>query len=324
MTTKAKRHHYLPRFYLAGFSRDGLLAVYDEDREHLRLGQPANIAVRKHYYSLVDENGAKDPSVEGSLARIEGRTKPVFDALVNRQFLATEERYYLAIFLGIMACRTPLFERLLSEVLTGFVESTVRRNLQEATEGELFGVPTTEIESVLDSGEFVLEAHPNTRISQIFENGKRLGRSFYVANWTVLHTDQRNAFITCDNPFGILSPRPVPSDFGFQRYGIASREVITTFPLSAEACLLMSGAGKTLTHASATKGQARQINLSTIAETDSYAMARDEGHLRSLIKRAGLGRGRRKAKLAMMELPDVSGDQSKSILVTGRIPAGRE
>lgn len=163
--SKPKRHHYLPQFYLDRFSHNGRLVVFDELRSQLRVERPLNTAVRGHYYSLLDEAGAKVEEVESDLARIEGRAKPVFQALSARQILSNEERYYLAVFLGFLACRTPAFERSINETNSGLAEVVLRKNLEQPNAADLFGTPPAELTAFLDSGQFALEAHPNARIS---------------------------------------------------------------------------------------------------------------------------------------------------------------
>ena len=322
--SKPKRHHYLPQFYLEGFSYDGRLVVFDEPRNRVRVESSLNTAVRGHYYSFVDATGSKVAEVESDLARIESRAKPVFQALSARQALSLQERYYLAVFLGFLACRTPAFERSINETITGRAEVVLRKNLEQPNADELFGTPPAELTALLDSGQFALETHPNDRISQMIDRAPELGKDFFVSDWTVLHTDERNAFVTSDSPFAIVYPDPVPEDAGFQRYGIASPEVITSFPLSSRECLLMAGARGTLTHSPATKGQVRRINLATVVEAEGLVVARDEAHLRSLVRRGGLGPGRQRPRLSVEEFPHRSGDPARSILATGRKRGSRE
>jgi hypothetical protein len=316
--SRPKRHHYLPQFYLEGFSVEGRLFIYDEPRSQLRPGRATNTAVRGHYYSFINEQGGKDPSIEESLARIEGRAVPTFGALRRCQALSPEDRYNLSIFLGFLRCRTPAFERSVNEVLTGLAEVVIRKNLEEPNADKIFGAPPAELTACLESGGFELEAHPNERISQMIDFSRDLGKDFFVSNWTVLHTGAKSAFVTCDNPFAIISPNRRSNDIGFQRYGIGSPEVTTSFPLSSHECLLMSGVGGTLRHASASKEQVRRINLATIAETEELAVARDEVHLRSLIKRAGLGPARERTKLVVQNFCDPAGNPNRSVLITGR------
>src|SRR2546423_12733762 len=59
MLTGPKRQHFLPRFYLDGFTRDGLVAVFDREKNEIRLQQPVNTAVIGHFYTMEDEEGRR-------------------------------------------------------------------------------------------------------------------------------------------------------------------------------------------------------------------------------------------------------------------------
>lgn len=292
--------------------------MYDERRDAVRIVGPINAAVRGHYYSFLNESGEAVEEVESNLAEFEGKAKPVLESLAARRMIGDRERFDLSVFLGFLACRTPFFERAANELVTGLAEVVIRRNLADPEVDELAGLARAEVEALLESGEFKLAVHQNERISQMVDRGPELGKAFFVSDWVVLHTDEQNAFVTSDNPFAVVDPSEVPEDGGFQRYGIASPEVTTSFPLSCGQSLLLSGEGGGLVHCSATKGQVRRINFGTVLASEELVVARDERHLRSLVRRAGLGPGRAKFELRMEEFPHPSGDPRRSILVTGR------
>lgn len=68
LLTGPKRQHYLPRFYLDGFSRDGLVAVYDREKDEVRRQQPKDTTVIGHFYTMVDEQGRKRYEIEALLS----------------------------------------------------------------------------------------------------------------------------------------------------------------------------------------------------------------------------------------------------------------
>lgn len=285
----AKRHHYLPQFFLRGFCQGSRFYVFDQQRNEGRLATPLNTAVIGYYYSYVDEEGARVEEVESDLARLESRARPVFDAFSDRDAISPEQRCYMAVFLGFLACRTPAFERTLDETLTGLAEVMLRKNLLQPNADDLFESSAAEIADYLDSGRFGLRAHSNERISQMIEQAPKLGRSFVTSDWTVLLTSESNAFVTSDNPF-VCAQASRSEDGGFQEFGMASPEVPTYFPLSSRQCLVMSGSGGTLSYGGATKGQVRSINLATVAESERLVVGRDEAQVRSLVRRArGIG-----------------------------------
>ena len=62
------RHHFLPEFYLDGFTRDGMLWIFDRALKEYRHQQPQDTAVRRHFYSIKKPNGERDVQVEKLLS----------------------------------------------------------------------------------------------------------------------------------------------------------------------------------------------------------------------------------------------------------------
>lgn len=108
MLAGPKRQHFLPRFYLDGFTRDGLLAVFDRDKNEIRLQQPVNTAVIGHFYTMEDADGRRRFELEALMAECEGKARPVIDKLVAAApELNADERSDLSIFIALAATRTP-------------------------------------------------------------------------------------------------------------------------------------------------------------------------------------------------------------------------
>jgi hypothetical protein len=57
--TGAKRQHFLHKFYLEGFTKDGMVAVFDRESNEVRIQNPINTGVIGHFYTLEDAEGRK-------------------------------------------------------------------------------------------------------------------------------------------------------------------------------------------------------------------------------------------------------------------------
>lgn len=80
-----KRHHYVPELLLKRFVDDaGWLHHYDKRRHDLgvRRSRPRELFFENHLYSEIDASGAKDPSLEHELARIEAIAEPLIERIV--------------------------------------------------------------------------------------------------------------------------------------------------------------------------------------------------------------------------------------------------
>jgi hypothetical protein len=315
--TPAKRHHYLPVFYLAGFcGDDGKLTIFDEQKSEFRRSTPENTQFRNRYYDLLDAQGRRLDTVEDNLAVIEGRAASALRGLESGEAISMQERFDISLFMGLLACRTPAFERIYCELLTRNAQLAMKRALQAPNLAEVFGrEPPPGFREFLDSGAFRVQPHQNERVDVMFEQGPKIGKAFFCQQWTVLRSLPGSDFVTCDDPFAIVSS--VPSDLGLDRYGIASPEVTTTLPVSARTCLAMTGEGVEIRQQRVKSGTVRRINIATALKTDRFAIAAVERHLRGVVRLAGLGPQRAKPKVAVEEYPHPSGDPSRAIRVTG-------
>ena len=72
LLTGPKRQHFLPRFYLEGFTKDGKVAVFDRDKNEVRTQQPVNTGVIGHFYTMEDAGGHQRFELEQMLSEFEG------------------------------------------------------------------------------------------------------------------------------------------------------------------------------------------------------------------------------------------------------------
>jgi hypothetical protein len=102
-----KRQHFLPKFYLDGFTRDGKLAVYDRAKNEVRVQQTINTGVIGHFYTLTDADGRKRFELEQMLSEFESRAKIGIEKLSQYSAISPDERADLAIFVALGGFRTP-------------------------------------------------------------------------------------------------------------------------------------------------------------------------------------------------------------------------
>src|SRR3990172_10533671 len=91
-----RAHHYLPQFYLKGFSRDDHLWIYDRYKKEFREQTPKNLAVAKDYYTVIDTNGNKNTDIEKFFSVIEGKASAVIKKVERRDLITDKERDILA------------------------------------------------------------------------------------------------------------------------------------------------------------------------------------------------------------------------------------
>lgn len=82
--SQPKLHHIVPRFILENFvdNRGYLHAFIKDPRKHFQI-KPENVIVEKYMYSILHEDGTKDPRVENKLAAEEGDAAQVISEIVD-------------------------------------------------------------------------------------------------------------------------------------------------------------------------------------------------------------------------------------------------
>jgi len=87
------RHHYLPKFYLCGFTRarhrDDSLWVFDKSSAKQWKSTPANSAHQRDYYRVELQDGGDPNAFEKSLAWVEDRVAPAVRRVIASQTVPT-------------------------------------------------------------------------------------------------------------------------------------------------------------------------------------------------------------------------------------------
>src|ERR1700747_3225075 len=87
---QAKAQHYIPKFYLKGFTdKEGTLWVCEKFKP-IRPSKPKNEANRPDYYSH-SEKGERDETAEDVLKDVESQSAPIIRKLANPQYTLTPE-----------------------------------------------------------------------------------------------------------------------------------------------------------------------------------------------------------------------------------------
>lgn len=90
-----KRHHYIPEFYLEGFTDiDDMLCIwiYEKGKDKSIKTNTKNAAVRRHFYTFTTIDGNKDSETfEDALAWIEGEAGSVFKKIKKQYPLSDHE-----------------------------------------------------------------------------------------------------------------------------------------------------------------------------------------------------------------------------------------
>lgn len=322
-----KRHHYLPEFYLKGFTRDDLLWVFDRNTAEYRRQPPRNTAVIGHYYTTSTESGEKDYSIEKHLSQIEGEAKPTIEKLDAGEKISAEERVGLAYFLALLLSRTPKHAREIEEIGDAVHKSLAKDmipTVEAAAEllrrsGKDQSVTPESVFRFVHEEQFQMKAPRDFTLNAMLDQSARFYRHIAMMDWVVVHTDGHSSFVTTDSPLGYIldddqlrSREPV--------LGFASEKISKLVPLTCRTALLIAGYGARIGHFSVDRNQVREINLAVTVECDRFVIGRDGPLLRSVVPASKVDRGNPGTRMRVENVPHPT-DPLRSYLVTRRVRA---
>lgn len=308
-----KRQHYLPRFYLEGFTGiDGCLAVYDRIKNELRRQQPINTGVSGHLYTLIDSQGRQRFEIEAALAEIESAAALHIPTLIGGGKLTVEARGAIAHFVGLLAFRTPEMIQSVQRFNGELAKRTAQISLSDPvvvaermkrdpdhadkTASEIFDL-AVDVARFAQDGEFEIDWDHQHAMTSAVEIGESVAPILFQRNWVIWEAPRGKGFVTSDAPVVLTVARPEAKNVYGLGFGSANALVIT--PLSGTHALAMFGDGG-MTRRAAVDGRiTRKLNLDIARRAQRFLLARDDAHAMSVSRAANMSNTRWKPKFSM-------------------------
>lgn len=293
-----KRQHFVPKFYLEGFTSGGLLAVFDRSSGEIRKQQPRDTAVVGHLYTFEDHQDRKRYDLEVLFSHIEEDAAPILRSLVQGERLSSKDRESFALFLGLAAVRTPAAIAEASSIYAGFVKAQSRLTLTDERKvlellKEMNGSNSDEAMQRKDAHAVAKMAREGSYDVQV-DGGYALGRSLKVwhvvakelfkKDWMVVHTsDDNQSFLTSDSPIVLTSTTARNLPIG---YGSSHSQIL--FPLTSKCALIASGASGRTGRADIKVDRLRRFNMTIAKDCHRYVLGGDAALVESIATEAGL------------------------------------
>jgi hypothetical protein len=299
--TGPKRQHYLPEFYLKGFVKDGMLAVYDRKLNTVRVEQPKNTGVIGHFYTLKDAEGRQRFELEEMLCGFEGKASQVINKLVAKDEISADERNDLANFIALAAFRTPDMVDSIKAFHSEFISDIAKRMFADAESvkdrirskreppisDEELEKESHELFSFVNSGAYEIITDHQWAVGMAIESAFTIAQLLVGRDWIVMHrNNDKKSFITTDAP--VLLTTVAPRKSNFYGVGFGNSDALVMFSLTASSVLLMHSNKGRLHHQGANDQQVRQINLGLANCCQRFLIARDSALVRSLADYEGL------------------------------------
>lgn len=216
--------HYVPRFYLKGFTNGEHLWVHDCLKEKSFKSTPKSVA---------NENEMYGGELEQQLAnQVEAPAIPAIEKIRAGEPLNTQDREALARYIINLWKRVPKGRDRVAARLPEVAES-VRNNLHSALDALALAEPE-EAEKVVvrrDAVDSIIDRYKETNPPGIWQaslvnGGTGLPEATLLGmDWHFLQS-RNSEFLTCDNPV-----------FFFESEGMANPQAELTLPISSNVCL---------------------------------------------------------------------------------------
>ncbi|MGD2103252.1 MAG: DUF4238 domain-containing protein, partial [Acidimicrobiia bacterium] len=221
-------NHYVPRFYLRGFSCEGAadqLWVYDKEAQRFFRAGVGRVGAAHGFY---------DDDVEAELnERVEAPGNSVIQALRDRQTISLDQKARLALYIGVLMMRVPEKRRRAFDRIPEAVDQTITQVYREIQAlGDEGRAPADLVARRLDEVEGCREKFkeqpPRGLIEQIRSPWPtpKVVNAVFSMRWRFGVASGPSFFVTSDNPV-----------FFFRSFGVGRVESELTFPISSELVL---------------------------------------------------------------------------------------
>jgi hypothetical protein len=251
----ARQHHYVPQFYLKGFTynrRKPKLFCFDfKDRKPFET-TPENVAVERDF-NRIDIDGYGIDAFEKTMAVEETVVAEALTRVIKSRSLADmDDRFWLFHLIATLATKTPpmrenmrSFHEQISRHVLGILTSSKEiwdHQTKKATEaGFMTGNEKVTFESMKDfaqRGDYIVEVSTEAHLAREMEMQKVVFPRLASRKWTLLTAPAESAgFITSDHPASLMwsDLRERGSMYG-PGFGLENTQVV--FPISRELAML--------------------------------------------------------------------------------------
>ncbi len=226
-----KRHHYIPKHYLRGFTQSlasEKIWVYEKGKTKNYRTNLKNAGVEGHYYTISMQNGKKDSNtLENWLADyIEGPASSIIDKIRNLLPITAEEKFTMSVYMYVMSTRVPhhiqrhlgIVEKVCDEIIAETIRGEIPERLLSITNKEGIIQVVTNVKN---------SSKKNLYLSSIKDKSGEITTAIYTMNWRFLTFKGERDFITSDNPFT------------FDEWqGLSNPQAQITFPISSNIIIL--------------------------------------------------------------------------------------
>ncbi len=240
--TKARRHHYVPQFYLAGFSKSGgsksKIHVIDKNKKIHFETSPLNIAVKRDFNKITIKG--KEDAIEAIMAEFEGDVAPVFKYMIkNRALPENNDFNVLMNFICLLSIRNPKLRKTFGNFQKDLAHRTIAllvsnekiwdslmEEMQKNTGKHAPSVSYESMRRFVKERRYKLQISTDHFVASEFKLYDKVLPILARRKWTTIHSNEKvGEFVTSDHPVTLISTCDTGSSNGVG-FGMKNTEVV--------------------------------------------------------------------------------------------------
>lgn len=265
-----RKHHYLPRFYLRGFSSNSRSLIQIEKASGSARPCSVNDAASIRDYHRLDAKDVEDPyEFERRLSSIEGALAAAVKRVLENGISDLTTHARLVELVSMLRVRIPAMKSTIEKSLRQVVRST---GLIMERSGKL-PAPPPGLEDALRMDNLNIKISNWVCLQYMFSLAadKDILRLLLSMRPSLVHSPENCFFITCDQPVAVFSPLAKLT----RTEGVALTEpdVQISLPLSRSTLLLLDWRNEEPASTVATAVEAEEFNRRTVIMATNYVFA---------------------------------------------------
>jgi hypothetical protein len=286
-STEQKAQHYIPKFYLKGFTdKQGTLWVCERFKA-IRASKPKKEAHRADYYTVSDED-RRNETAEDILKQIESKAAPIICKLANPQYTLTPENASRVImFVAFMFARVPSWRENLNNMAVQTAWDMISRSVADKEEfyklcaetEKKRGVSLGDFEELRQAAlnrRFKIEQSKAHNLGSMCESACSIAKQLAMMDYQAFYAPQGKFFLTSDSPVWTLQSDGSGEATVGMGFGWENVEVYC--PLNKRTCFRLKRGIKAMGRI-IEEGRVDEINRVTMATANQYLYS-SEGHRR--------------------------------------------
>lgn len=292
--TGPKRQHFVPKFYLNGFTCDGKLSVFDRTDGVIRTQSPKDTNIVGHLYTFQDNQDRHRFDLEVMFNYYETKAAPLILKLAQRERINIDEREYLTAFIALAAIRTPAAIAEAQNIHAGFVkarstllfsnEESVLKVLREMEGPGADDVALCklahEVAKMCNEDSYTVEVDATYALGRSMKLFEVIANSLLSRDWMVLYSpSEEHSFLTTDSPVVLASTGLTAKKLPL---GYSSPHAQILFPLTSASALVISGSQGRSGRTDITPEALHRFNLKVAENCHRYVIGRDSNRIQSI------------------------------------------